>query len=68
MNGRTYGVGTGVLLLSGENTTAALSSIESALSADDGLALGVSRSTDLGANLGNVVPVLRHVESGAGLI
>jgi hypothetical protein len=54
----TYLVGGGVLLLRGQNTTTSLSSVQSGLSTDDGLALGVARSADLAADLGVGVPVI----------
>lgn len=57
----TYCVGTAVLLLRANDAAASLSSVESGLSPNDGLALGGTRSADLAANLGDVVPVVRHL-------
>ena len=54
----TY-VGGSELLLGGNDTTAALSGIEGAVSLDDGLARAGSATTGLAANLGDLVPV-RH--------
>jgi hypothetical protein len=56
----TYRVGRAVLLLRAENSTTALSGVESTLAADDRLLLRLARSTDLAADLGDVVPVVRH--------
>jgi hypothetical protein len=54
----TY-VGSGELLLSGNDTTAALSGVQSAVSLDDSLARASSAATGLAADLGNLIPV-RH--------
>lgn len=48
------------LLLCGEDGTATLSSVERALAFDCGFALSSSWSTDLAANLGGALPVVRH--------
>jgi len=56
----TY-VGGSELLLGGNDTTATLSGVQSALSLDDGLARAGSTATGLAANLGDLVPV-RHCE------
>lgn len=56
----TYGVAGGVLLLRGQDGTAALSGIESSLSTDYGLAR-TAGAVSLAADLGDLIPIVRHL-------
>lgn len=56
----TYEVATGVLLLGCDDAAAAHGSIESALALDDRLAGAASAGADTLANLGNLIPIVRH--------
>lgn len=57
----TYSIASGVLLLSSDNKTLALSGIQSALALDDSLTGSSAASTVLASNAGSRVPII-HFE------
>jgi len=63
----TYSIASGILLLSTDDLTAALSSVERRLSPDDGLAIGTAAATDALANLDGVGVPVGHFEGSVVL-
>jgi hypothetical protein len=63
----TYSIASGILLLSTDDLTAALSSVERRLSPDDGLAIGTAAAADALANLDGVGVPVGHFEGGVVL-
>lgn len=63
----TYGVASGILLLSTDDLTAALGGVERRLSPDDGLAIGTTAATDALANLDGVGIPVGHDEGSVVL-
>lgn len=57
----TYSVRSAVLLLRAEDATRTLGSVQGSLASNDGLPLSLARSTDLAANLGDIIPIVRHL-------
>lgn len=58
----TYSIGRSELLLCGNNSSTSLRSVQRRLALDDSLAGSSGTTTSAAANLGDGVPVLRHVE------
>lgn len=67
MLGETYSVGRRVLLLSADNTTASLSSVEGSVSSDNSLALRSTVATSAAADLGGGIPVI-HICGWWGVV
>ena len=60
---RTYGIAGAILLLSGDDSTTALSSVKGRLAADNGLARTGATARDVLANLDSVgIPSSRHLD------
>lgn len=59
--GETYGITGLELLLCCDDASAALCCVQSGFATDDSLALSTATGANLAADLGNGVPVVRHL-------